>query len=398
MRPDREDQTLFSERFRYVCGPNIACAANGDWLVTWNMSVELEIGPYSPRRYLHPPDNPEFSNYMIRSRDQGKTWEVPRIIPSYDWRGTEHVALCVLENDEILASFYQREFFTLEEGEKNQSHRYGWYHRPPYPWVVTHGGTYVHRSLDHGETWGETVKIDPSPFISAYGRLRITELDSDTLIFTAGAADPMFARKDARLPYQLKNALGNRLVDGEIVQEPSRVFICISRDGGHTWNESREIAAHPEYYFHEPAMIKLRSGRLVCHMRNCSQTGHLWQVASDDGGETWSAPEMTPMWGWPADLIQLDDDRVLSVYGHRKEPYGIRACISRDDGNSWDYDDEVIIRDDLIAGGIGYPVSILLDDNRVMTVYWDDQMPTITDPDANNRGTRTSIVASTYQM
>ena len=34
MKPERIDETLFKEKFRYVCGPFITCAANGDWLVT----------------------------------------------------------------------------------------------------------------------------------------------------------------------------------------------------------------------------------------------------------------------------------------------------------------------------------------------------------------------------
>ena len=389
MKPERRDEILFTDKYRYVCGPFITRAANGHWLVTWNMSTRFEVGPWSPRSYLHPPGNPEYRNYMMRSRDAGKTWEAPRPVPGFEWTGTEHVALCVLESGEILASFYQREYFPLEEGLKNQSHRYGWYHRPPYPWVVTHGGTYVHRSRDHGQTWAETVKIDSEPFISAYSPRSIVALDGDTLIFTAGAADPMFSGPIQwdKPPAQIKNANGNRLVDGKIVKEPSRAFICISRDGGHTWAETRQIAAHPEYYFVEPTMIQLRSGRLLCHMRNCRQTGHLWQVVSDDAGRTWSQPQMTPMWGYPAHVVQLSDGRVLSVYGHRRQPYGIRGCLSRDDGRSWDYDDEVIIRDDLVSGGIGYPVSMVLDDDTVVTVYWDE--------DADGQ---TSIVASTYRL
>ena len=39
MRPERMDKVLFTEKYRYVLGPFIACAANGDWLVTFNMSV-----------------------------------------------------------------------------------------------------------------------------------------------------------------------------------------------------------------------------------------------------------------------------------------------------------------------------------------------------------------------
>ena len=235
MRPERRDQALFQEKYRYVCGPFITRAANGDWLVTWNMSIGLEVGAYSPRRYLHPPDNPEFSNYMIRSRDEGKTWEAPRVVPGFGWTGTEHISMCVLDNDDILATFYQRNFYPLAEGEKNQSHRYGWYHRPPYPWVVTHGGTFVHRSRDHGETWEQAVTMDPSPFISAYSRLNIVQLDADTLIWVAGAADPMFVpgQWDSP-PFEVRNGLGNRLLDGELVRElQPRVHLHLPRRRPH---------------------------------------------------------------------------------------------------------------------------------------------------------------------
>ena len=374
MRPECKNEILFSEKYRYVVGPFIARAPNGDWLVTWNMSMLREEGKYSPRRFLHPPDDPEYRNYMIRSRDQGRTWELPRVIPGYEWSGTEHVSLCPLKNGELLAAIYQRKFFSLEEGEKNQTHRFGWYQKPPYPWIVTHGGTYVFRSKDNGETWVGSGSLESDPYITAYSPRPIVQLDDKTFIFTAGAADPMFPFPQywSNPPYRIKNAEGNRLVNGEIVVEPSRAFICISRDGGYTWHESREIAAHPEYYFVEPAMILLKSGRLLCHLRNCRQTGHLWQVVSDDGGVTWSEPEMTSIWGYPAHLVQLGDGRVVSVYGHRRKPYGIRACISGDNGDTWDYDDEIIIRDDLVSGSIGYPVSIVLEDDSLATVYWDD--------------------------
>lgn len=387
MHPERTDVTLFTEKFRYVCGPFIVRAANGDILVSWNMSLRREVGTYAGHRFLHPPMDPDYRNYVIRSSDNGKTWDLPMVVPSYDWAGGEHVAFCVLDNGEILASIYLRKFFPLAEAEKNQSHRYGWYHQPAYPWVVTHGGTYVFRSRDHGETWGEGVQIDSAPFISAYSPRNIVQLDTDTLIFTAGAAAPMYVGMAGwtEPPNQVKNGLGNRLVDGKIVEEPSRVFVCISRDGGRTWNETREIAAHRSYYFAEPAMIRLSSGRLLCHMRNCRQTGHLWQVVSDDGGESWSEPEMTPMWGYPAHMVQLSDGRLLSVYGHRRKPFGIRACVSTDDGDSWNYENEVIIRDDLPNGAIGYPVSMVNGDDSVSTVYWTE-----------NKDGQTGVEMSTY--
>jgi hypothetical protein len=381
--------TIFTEQYRYVLGPSIAIADNGDWLCAFNMSVRREVKDNAPRAHIHPPYDPEYRNFISRSKDEGRTWDAPRVLPGYDWHGVEHAALCVLQNGEILASHYRRRFYSLEEAEK-QTMRYGWNHRPPYPWVVTHDGTYVHRSLDHGATWDDTVEIDSSPYISAYSPRSIVQLDENTLIFTAGAADPMFIGLSgwSKPPNVVLNSLGNRLDEhGDIVVEPSHVFICISRDGGLTWSETREIAAHPKYYFVEPAMIRLESGRLICHMRNCKQTGHLWQVSSDDDGQSWSKPVMTPMWGYPAHLVELHDGRVLSVYGHRREPYGIRACISHDLGDSWDCDNEIILRDDLVKRMIGYPTSVVLPDGSLFTVYWDE-----------DESGRTSIVGSRYRV
>lgn len=381
--------TIFSDKFRYVLGPFIAIAANGDWLCTFNMSVRREVKEDAPRPHIHPPYDPEYRNYLMRSKDEGRTWESPRVLPGYDWHGLEHAALCVLDSGDILASHYRRRFYNLEEAA-NQTSRFGWNHRPPYPWVVTHDGTYVHRSRDNGATWGETTEVDSTPFISAYSQKSIVQIDEHTLIFTAGAADPMFTGLSgwAKPPSVVKNGLGNRLDDkGEIIEEPSHAFICISRDGGRSWRETKEIAAHPEYYFVEPTMAKLESGRLICHMRNCKQTGHLWQVLSDDGGMSWSEPVMTPMWGYPAHIVQLRDRRLLSVYGHRREPFGIRATLSHDEGDSWDYANEIILRDDLVKRMIGYPTSIVLEDGSICTVYWDEDAEGVT-----------SIVASRYRV
>ena len=42
----------------------------------------------------------------------------------------------------------------------------------------------------------------------------------------------------------------------------------------------------------------------------------------------------------------LSSDEVLCSYGHRRKPYGIRACFSRDGCETWDLSNEVILRSD----------------------------------------------------
>ena len=110
---------------------------------------------------------------------------------------------------------------------------------------------------------------------------------------------------------------------------------------------------------------------LISHLRTEGPgEGYLYQVSSDDGGHTWTKPWRTPMWGCPAHIIQLHNGQIVSVYGHRRKPYGIRACISNNEGRTWEYKNEIPIRDDLTKPVIGYPTAIVMEDDTVFVVYW----------------------------
>jgi hypothetical protein len=76
------------------------------------------------------------------------------------------------------------------------------------------------------------------------------------------------------------------------------------------------------------------------------------------------------MWGCPGHLLRLADGRILCTYGYRRAPFGIRACLSRDEGRSWDVDHEIVLRDDAGHTDLGYPVSIELGAGLVLAVYY----------------------------
>ena len=364
--------TVYSDKHRYTLGPCIAVTQDGDWICSFNMSVIRELGPFSDRAWLHPPIDPEYRNYLTRSKDGGETWDAPRVLPGYDWHGGEHAALCVLANGDVLASQYLRVFYPLETGLKKSGLLGAWV-QAPYPWVVSHGGTYVHRSRDGGLTWDETVEIPTGPYVSGYSPRPLVEMPDGTLLQPLAAADPFYDDHFDRLNMP-GEPLGNDWGEnGEIIVGKSAAFVAISRTGGHTWTETHEIARDPDVSFYEPTLARLNSGRLICHLRTEKAGNYqLYQVTSDDGGETWCKAWQTPMWGRPAHIVQLPDGRVLSVYGHRRVPYGVRACLSSDDGDTWDYDNELIIRDDIPRASIGYPTAIVLEDGTVFTVYWTD--------------------------
>ena len=95
----------------------------------------------------------------------------------------------------------------------------------------------------------------------------------------------------------------------------------------------------------------------------------LWLTWSDDAGKSWAEVRPTPLWGFPPHLARLSDGRILCTYGHRRPPYGQRACVS-EDGLTWHPDGEVVLRDDADNGDLGYPASIEIAPGRMLTVYY----------------------------
>ena len=103
----------------------------------------------------------------------------------------------------------------------------------------------------------------------------------------------------------------------------------------------------------------------------------MWFTWSDDDGATWNPPKRSTLWGYPADVMQLKDGRVLAVYGYRKTPWGVRGCIS-EDGITWDIKNEFTIRE----GGVPLPLmgrgARTLLDALIVMQYWHTGYPSVT--------------------
>jgi hypothetical protein len=79
--------------------------------------------------------------------------------------------------------------------------------------------------------------------------------------------------------------------------------------------------------------------------------------------------------GYPPQLTLLADGSIHCVYAHRSYPYGIRACLSRDGGGSWDIENEIVVRDDAMTGRVGYPTSTQVEDGSIVTAYAFERLP-----------------------
>ena len=119
-------------------------------------------------------------------------------------------------------------------------------------------------------------------------------------------------------------------------------------------------------------MVELASGKLLAMIRNEPKDrskSFLLQSESVDGGKTWSPLRNTGIWGLPPHLLQLKNGWVLVAYGHRRQPLSERACISKDEGKTWDIENQITIAS-AISVDHGYPSSVQLDDGSILTVFY----------------------------
>ena len=235
---------------------------------------------------------------------------------------------------------------------------------------------FVQRSADGGRTWDRREYTVPG-FAHIQSFPRSIELVDGTILIPGGA---------------------KRLGGGY------QSYNWRSADGGRTFRLFL-MGAPPSS--DESTFLEISPDRILALARAnwASHTGHLLEMWSDDAGLTWSHPVESEIWAphSPPHLLKLRDGRVLCSYGYRAcsdghwadEPMGIRAVLSYDMGESWDTDNEYLLRDD---GGfvskstrlreprsqapsadvghpqslsdVGYAQSTELADGSILTVYY----------------------------
>ena len=154
---------------------------------------------------------------------------------------------------------------------------------------------------------------------------------------------------------------------------------CIrTTDGGKTWELVGWIGRQPPKgygYSIMPATVALEGNSYLSIIRrggvsNGEKSWWLEAFVSPDDGRSWymlNEPHIDNA-GNPASLTRLEDNRIAMVYGWRREPYGIRARISSDEGQTWSA--ESVLRDDGLSWDLGYPRTVQRADGKLVTVYY----------------------------
>ena len=295
---------------------------------------------------------------LVRSTDDGRTWDPDSLVVIDESDGTQDLNMGMigqLSSGELLVNNHRWFTGLSEERMKELSKTRSYLPRPKVPpysqeWFgeIVYDSAYLTRSSDNGHTWTppEGLAFSDLAFMTHTGKDGVLELPDGTILLMVNGF----------------------CADGETGQ----TFVVRSRDGGRTWGEISTVANDPEQRvgFGEPPMVRLASGKLLTLMRTSAHGGMLYQASSTDDGWVWSGVKRTPIWGFPCHLLQLRSGTVVCVYGYRREPWGVRATLSHDDGETWDIGREIVLRDDGLHRDLGYPASVQLEDDRILTIYY----------------------------
>ncbi|NJN83291.1 MAG: exo-alpha-sialidase [Caldilineaceae bacterium] len=166
--------------------------------------------------------------------------------------------------------------------------------------------------------------------------------------------------------------------------DEGRVFCARTEDGGKSFGFVDWVTPEPAGYAIMPASVRLPGGRLLCAVRyrgsrSDGPNAACWidLFTADDGGAKWrllARPVAdTGFGGNPPTLTRLADGRLCITYGFRAEPFGIRAVISEDDGQSWGA--PIVLRADGGNHDLGYPRTVQRPDGKLVTVYYFNDRP-----------------------
>jgi sialidase-1 len=283
---------------------------------------------------------------VIHSYDGGKTWDLPQEVFDSELDDRDANLLTMADGTLVLTWFTSTAYLrSLESGSFPEPWQSQWLARAERQCIAedTPVRGWLMRSNDGGYTWEDAHEIP-------VGHHAGPTVLSDNRIIYINTARP----------------------DGS-------AGVWASSDKGDTWTEISKLRGpvrtdgEERGHFNENHVLEISPGRLLVMVRTAfsdSDQMYLYQATSDDGGYTWTELEQTSIWGYPAHLTRLSSGALLCVYGHRRDPFSIRAVLSYDEGRTWDTDNIITLYDFEYPCDMGYPVSLEVTPGQILTVFY----------------------------
>ena len=203
-------------------------------------------------------------------------------------------------------------------------------------------GSLFRISHDNGTTFGDIVKI---PVTCPHGPV---EMPDGTLLY-----------------------MGRKFSENDQFRKDEKHLACyrVFADGKYEFVSEIENVGEG-FNSCEPFVFRCEDGKLIAHIRMEGKGAFsTYQSESYDDGKTWTVPHalLGEKGGAPAHIIEKDGV-LISTYGYRQNPYGIRAMFSYDNGETWETDNVLV--DSEVSGDLGYPASVVLNDGNILTIYY----------------------------
>ena len=336
----------------YYCGPGPAAIAfpDGEIVVFFRRHRSWTPEPFFA--HVHPTTE----MCLTRSKDRGETWQDP---PRVFEGGGQCAGAALLSDGVALFTTHRMEVVgnAMADGPPNQdSGQVSEQLRERRDWSGLAAGTEFWRSDDRCETWHGPVWVGDVPGVPPKAQ---------------GLHSPVQHRG---FPVELSDGSIAMTVQARGVGS----ILVVSEDRGATWNY-RSVAARctdadPENAFNEWTLRETPSGAFVgffrCHLPVEQGGRYLWTARSEDRGHTWSEPRREDAWGHPFYPLPLPSGQALLVYGHRRDPFGIRCRVIDPECERIGEAEEIVLRDDGGGADLGYPHAAMLPDGRVLVVYY----------------------------
>lgn len=339
-----KDIIIYEDSQYYSSFPSVVKNGKNDFIVAFRRAPDRRI--FNERGNNHV--DPNSYLVMVRSND-GETWsKEPELIYAHPFGGSQDPCLLKLSDGTLLCTSYlwsfirpdgienlKRPFFDIGDG------------------VVFLGG-YIVRSMDGGKTWQEPIY---PPHVDE--EINLSALGEPLPAYNRGA---LFEGKNGRVFWVIA-------VNDSVPVRKTSNHLLVSDDKGLTWNYLGLVATDDKASFNETSIYETPKGDLVAFLRTANMDDQACIARSTDGGKTFKWEKMG-FQGHPLNALRLPDDRVLLTYGYRHVPYGIRARILNSECTDFETAPEIILREDGGNGDIGYTWPVLLDEKRVLVVYY----------------------------
>ena len=346
-----KDIIIYKDSLFYSAFPSVVKRPDGEILVAFRRAPDRRL--FGQQGISH--TDPNSYVVMVRSRD-GETWtKEPELIFAHPLGGSQDPCLLQLNDGTLICTSYVWSLIrpdadsilnrkiTLVQGEAK--------HSPAFTFM----GGYLVRSVDGGEKWKGPIypaSVPANIQVNAWG-------------------EPLPAYNRGAL-YEGKNGRIYWAVAAKDSDSPSKtsVYLMTSDDKGLSWNYSAPIAVDKKISFNETSIMGTPKGDLVAFLRTADMPNEYSCIArSTDGGKSFQWQSLG-FYGYPLHALKLPDNRVLLTYGYRHKPYGIRARILNPECTDFASAPEFVVRDDGGSGDLGYSWSEMLDQNRVLVVYY----------------------------